>query len=294
MSQADRWTTLAALDWVREFLTRKGSDRPRLEAEHLLSYATSLSRTEVYAHFDRPLSPEERTVLRDAVARRGAGEPLQYIFGRAPFRYLELEVGEGVLIPRPETELLVDAVLPAVDAAIAERGEAIVVDACTGSGAIALAIATERPDARVIATELSSEALAWARRNVDALGMSDRIELLQGDLLDPIPPGFAGSIDVVVSNPPYIPTGDLAALPAEVARFEPTTALNGGEDGLALFERLAPAAAELLRTGGMFACELDEKRTASAAAECVQWYQRVRVVEDLVGRERFVVATKDS
>jgi len=294
MNQADRWTTLSALDWVRDFLTRKGSDRPRLEAEHLLSYATGLTRMEVYAHFDRPLSPDERSLLRDAVSRRGAGEPLQYVLGRAPFRYLELQVGPGALIPRPETELIVEQVLPIIDAAIAERGEAIVIDACTGSGAIALAIATERPATRVIATDISSEALAWARRNVQALGVGDRVELLEGDLLDPVPDMLRGSIDVVVSNPPYIPRADLSALPAEIADFEPVSALDGGDDGFALFDRLAPAAAELLRRGGVFACELDEKRTASAASKCVEWYERVRVVEDLVGRERFVVATKDS
>lgn len=294
MAASDVWTALAALDWVRGYLERQGSERPRLEAEHLLSHATGLTRTEVYAHFDRPLSQPERDVLRDAVVRRAAGEPLQYIFGRAPFRYLEVEVGPGVLIPRPETELLVDAVLPAIDAAIAARGEALVVDVGTGSGAVAIAIATERPAARVVATDLSPDALEWARRNVEAHGVGDRVTLVSGDLLEPLPAELVGRVDVVVSNPPYIPTDDLAALPREVAEFEPREALDGGDDGLALFDRLAPAAVTVLAPGGTFAAELDEKRTSTAAQKCVEWYQGCAVVEDLVGRERIVVATKDS
>lgn len=290
----DIWTSLAALDWVRGYLERKGIDRPRLEAEHLLAHATGLTRTDLYARFDRPLSADERATLRDAVARRGTGEPLQYVTGRAPFRYLDIAVGPGVLIPRPETELLVDLVLPAIDEAIASRGGATVVDVGAGSGAVAVAIATERPEARVIAVDISPEALAWAQRTIEEAGVGDRVTLLEGDLLAPLPTDLYGSVDVVVSNPPYIPTPDLATLESVVADFEPRLALDGGADGLAVFDRLAPAAADVLRPGGTFACELDEKRVSTAAEKCVQWYEGVRVVEDLVGRERCVVATRGS
>ncbi|HEY5541473.1 MAG TPA: peptide chain release factor N(5)-glutamine methyltransferase, partial [Coriobacteriia bacterium] len=132
------WTVKAALDWTRAYLAEKGDEQPRLSAEWLLSAATGLSRVELYAYHDRPLTPEERASLREGVKRRAAGEPLQYVTGEVAFRHIVVKVRPGVLIPRPETEVLVDAGLPAVDAAIAERGEALVADVCTGSGCVAL------------------------------------------------------------------------------------------------------------------------------------------------------------
>jgi release factor-specific protein-(glutamine-N5) methyltransferase len=285
------WTVAAALEWTSGYLGERGDEHPRRSAEWLLSAATGLSRVELYAFHDRPLTPEERTHLREGVKRRAAGEPLQYVTGEVAFRHLVLKVRPGVLIPRPETEVLVDAALPGVDAAIAARGSALVADLCTGSGCIALSIAQERPDARVLATDISPAAIAVAAENTERLGMLDRVDVLEGDLFASLPESAKGLLDLVVSNPPYIPSADVPDLPSEVAGFEPHLALDGGEDGLDFFRRIISAGREWLRPqGGSIAVELDERRVRQAAQEALQWYQDVRVVPDLTGRDRIVTA----
>lgn len=282
------WTVREALDWTRGYLESHGDERPRVSAEWLLSAATGLSRVETYAFGDRPLSLDERALLRDAVRRRAAGEPLQYVVGEVAFRHIVVRVEPGVLIPRPETEVLVDEALRGVDAAVAARGEARVLDLCTGSGCIAASIAFERPETVVFATDIDPVAVAVASANVDRLGLSGRVSVVESDLAAALSPSLAGTFDVVVSNPPYIPTRDLDSLPAEVARFEPRLALDGGPDGLSVFLRIAEDASSLLRPGGTLTCELDENRVCAAAEKCVEWYQEVRVVRDLVGRDRIV------
>ena len=282
------WTVRAALDWTIGYLAEKGDEHPRRSAEWLLSAATGLSRVELYAFFDRPLSPAERASLRESVRRRAAGEPLQYVTGEVAFRHVVLKVVPGVLIPRPETEALVDAVLSAVDAAIAEKGSAMVVDLCTGSGCVALAVASERPAARVTATDLSPLAVTVAAENAARLGMSDRIDVREGDLFAPLDEAMRARIDVIVANPPYVPSADLADLPFEVAGFEPHLALDGGPDGLAVFRRIAMEARRWLVPGGFLGVELDERRVRTAAEEALEWYEDVRVVSDLAGRDRIV------
>jgi release factor glutamine methyltransferase len=289
MSAEQVWTVSAALDWTRGYLADRGDEHPRLSAEWLLSAATGLSRVELYAYHDRPLSPEERATLRDGVKRRAAGEPLQYVTGEVAFRHLVLKVRPGVLIPRPETEVLVDAVLPVLDAAIEARGEAIAVDACTGSGCVALSIAQERPGARVTATDVSPTAVEVARENTQRLALAERVEVVECDLLGGIQEGLRGRVDLLVSNPPYVPSRDLGDLPREVGGFEPHLALDGGPDGLDVFRRLLGEAREWLRPGtGILAVELDERRVKDAALEAGTWYEDVRVVGDLAGRDRIV------
>ncbi len=284
------WTVKAALDWTKGYLAERGDEHPRLSAEWLLSAATGLSRVELYAYHDRPLADEERSRLREAVRRRATGEPLQYVTGEVAFRHIVVKVRPGVLIPRPETEVLVDAVLPAIDAAIAARGAALVADICTGSGCIALAIAQERPDARVSATDISPLAITVAEENAGRLGISDRVATTEGDLLGGLSDDLRGVLDVIVSNPPYIPSADVPDLPAEVAGFEPHLALDGGPDGLAIYRRILADAREWLRPGGLLGVELDESMVRIAAAEAEEWYQEVRVISDLTGRDRIVVA----
>ncbi|MGV8083196.1 MAG: peptide chain release factor N(5)-glutamine methyltransferase [Coriobacteriia bacterium] len=290
MAGDDVWTVKAALDWTRDFLAKKGDGSPRRSAEWLVSAATGLSRVEVYAFHDRPLSLEERARLREAVRRRGAGEPLQYVTGEVAFRHLVVKVRPGVLIPRPETEVLVDAALRAVDGAVASRGEALVADICTGSGCIALSVACERPSASVFATDISPDAVTLASENAERLGLAERVRVLGGDLLSELPAELLGCFDVVVSNPPYVPTPDLASLPAEVADFEPRLALDGGEDGLAIYRRILADARQWLRPGGLLAVELDVSRVKSAASEAGKWYEGVEIVSDLTGRDRIVTA----
>ncbi len=538
----ETWTARRALEWTSGYLERRGDENPRLAAEWLLSEACGLTRVQLYMDYDRPLSAEEREVLRGYVTRRGQGEPLQYIAGEAPFRYLTLKVRPGVLIPRPETEVLVsealaclppaapraaawnaeaaeqeaaavaalkeqlaelaavqggaartgdadgadadawyagnasaddpghvaaggsergggadggrasagglgrvgvgdprraggaaarcaDAVGPGhagtgdagragsgdsarmgdafdsdgaptegvdrvavaadsaarvtdvsretlvredvacgahatseitadpnidVDAAVAvaagsavqttdvsretsgleyspngnyapdgvsdvfrggasaddrpgasrgdaageaeesdSRGYFLVADVCTGSGCVACAIASERPDTRVIAVDIAPEAVALARENVQAAGVAETVRVLQGNLGDPVPERYLGRFDLVVSNPPYVPTDVLAGIPREVSDYEPTLALDGGADGLDLFRPLVAWAARALRPGGAFACELHEGHLDEAAALArAAGLEHTRVVADLAGRPRVLVARK--
>ncbi len=282
------WTCKDALDWTAEYLGRKGDEHPRRSAEWLLSAATGLSRVELYAFFDRPLSPEERATFRASIERRAAGEPLQYVTGEMPFRHLVLHVEPGVFIPRPETEVLVDAVLEA----IAAVGEPRVVDLCTGSGAIAVSVAHEHPEARVWASDVSEHAVGAARRNALYADAADRVQVFQGDLFAPIPEELAGHLAVVVSNPPYIPTADLPELPQEVLGFEPKTALDGGADGLDVARRIAAESLDWLAPGGFLAIEVDETRAGALAEEMRADYDGVAVRKDLTGRDRIVVGNK--
>ncbi len=288
MTRERVWTVKAALDWCVIYLAEKGDDNPRLSAEWLLSAATALSRVEIYAYHDRPLTPEERTLLRDAVRRRAAGEPLQYVTGEVAFRHLVVKIREGVLIPRPETEVLVEVALQE----ISERTAPLVADVCTGSGVIALSVAQEHEGARVWATDISPVAVEVAAENTERLAFGENVSVIEGDLLGGLPDDLRGRLDLVISNPPYIPTAALADLPAEVSGFEPRLALDGGEDGLAVFRRLAAQASEWLAPDGVLCVELDESRVRAAGDEALQWYVEVRVKKDLAGRDRVLVAAR--
>jgi release factor glutamine methyltransferase len=290
MAAEQVWSVKAALDWTTAFLAEKADEHPRRSAEWLLSAATGLSRVEIYAFHDRPLSAAERTTLREGVRRRAAGEPLQYVTGEVAFRHLVLKVRPGVLIPRPETEVLVDTALPDVRRAIQLRSSAKVADLCTGSGCIALSIASECPGASVFATDLSPTAIDVAAENAARLGLDDVVTPLVGDLFSALPDEALATLDVVISNPPYIPSADVPTLPAEIAGFEPHLALDGGPDGLEIYRRILSDAREWLRPGGLLAVELDERMVRKAAEEAVEWYEDVNVVSDLAGRDRIVSA----
>lgn len=274
------WTIGDTLAWCREYLAHHDDENPKLSAEWLLAAATELTRIELYMHFDRPLTMEERDVLRETLKRRGAGEPLQYISGEAAFRHIVVKTSRGVLIPRPETEVLVDVVLDGLAGADAP----CVLEVGCGTGCIACSLAKEA-GAQVLATDISPEAVACAQANVEMLGLEELVEVVECDCVAEI----AGSFDCLVSNPPYIPTAELAELPHEVAGFEPRLALDGGPDGLAFFDRLITEALPLVKDGGLFACELHETCLDEAArrlreAGCVD----VKVTKDLVGRDRIV------
>lgn len=348
------WTIKKALEWTEGYLADKGDENPRLSAQWLLSEACGLSRTQLFVNFDRPLSEDERGVLRDYVRRRGAGEPLQYITGEVAFRHINVKVRPGVLIPRPETEVLVSEVLAAlptpgprdvawnpeaaeqereavaaVKKALEEVGEVsplentesnevaegspvggdlgrpssagmdetrkslLVADLCTGSGCIACSLAYEHPDVRVIATDVAPEAVALAKENTEALGLADRVAVLQCSLGSGIGEKRMGTFDAVVSNPPYVPTAVMAGIPREVADFEPTLALDGGADGLDLFRPLAQWAARALKPGGVLACELYEGHMDAARAVAEQaGFVDVHIVDDLTGRPRVLVAKR--
>ena len=226
-------------------------------------------------------APDE-DALRAMVARRVAGEPLQYVIGWAPFGRLRLAVGPGVFVPRPETEGLADRAA----AFLRSRPEPrTAVDLCAGSGAIACFLAAEVPGARVLATELDPGALAWAGVNAERFG----VELLAGDLDEPLPAELAGRLDVLCANVPYVPTGAIATLPVDVRDHEPRLSLDGGPDGLDVFRRLAGRATHWLAPGGALFGEIGEDQAEAAAALlAAAGLAEVAIHQDLVGRDRIV------
>lgn len=307
MAAAEPWTIKRILDWTSGYLGRKGDEHPRLSAEWLLANVCGLSRVELYVNFDKPLEADELAAMHAAIERRAAGEPLQYVTGEMPFRHIVLRCEEGVLIPRPETEVLVDAALEGVDAAVGRRsaGEkgpdaalapVRVLEVGTGTGCIALSIASERPGTHVTATDLSPRAVALATRNREALGLEERVELVECDLASGVSPELMGTFSVLVSNPPYIPTAVLAnEVPTEVRDHEPALALDGGPDGLDVFRRLLELAPAALEPGGTLAVELFEGALDQAAelARAQGGWSLVEVREDLTHRPRVLVAVRE-
>jgi release factor glutamine methyltransferase len=287
---ADATPTVAAL--VAELtasLAAAGVAQPRAEARDLVAALLDVPRFWPTMHRDAPVEPSVREAAYRAAARRAAGAPFAYAAGRAAFRHLTLDVDERVLIPRQETEVLVDEVL----AAIGPAAGGVAVDVGTGSGAIALALASEGPFERVIATDVSLDALAVARRNAELCARALRcpVEFRAGSLLAPVRDVRARC---VVSNPPYIAFEEAAALPASVRDWEPALALFSGMDGMAAIAGIVRQAAEVLVPNGLLALEVDARR-ASLAAECAATdarYRDVRVRLDLAGRERFVLASR--
>lgn len=274
------WTIGDAMAWCREYLEHHDDENPKLSAEWLLAGATGLSRLELYMHFDRPLSMDERDILRESLKRRGAGEPLQYISGDAAFRHIVVKTSRGVLIPRPETEVLVDVVLDALNGIV----DAQVLEVGCGTGCISCSIAKEA-GAHVVATDISPEAIACATRNVEMLGLEDAVDIVECDCVA----GVEGLFGCLVSNPPYIPSSELSELPQEVIGFEPKLALDGGDDGLDFFRRLVSEALPLVNPGGFFACELHETCLGEAVKILEDaGFTEAKIVHDLAGKERIV------
>ncbi|MGI6754727.1 MAG: N5-glutamine methyltransferase family protein [Atopobiaceae bacterium] len=414
----DVWTVGKMLSWTCDYLTEKGDEHPRLSAEWLICDVLNISRVQVYMSFDRVFLPAELARMRTAVKRRAAGEPLQYVTGEMPFRHIVLKCERGVLIPRPETEILVEEALSGVDAARArnefwpltetfaqlptpavptpavpapavpaptalataasadapagdknleteapsvpvssfaaadtdedslapdpiiyvpgpeithgaahipgpgEQPEEVLLaqndgtDAASqdaadatlqeslgirvleigcGTGCIACSIASERPDAQVITTDLSPIAVSLARRNVQALALSERVRVVECNLVDGVDASLQHTFSVLVSNPPYIPTSEVPTLPHEVSDFEPHLALDGGPDGLDVFRKILALAPTYLVPGGLMCVELHET-TLDAAAQLAHeqgGWKEVRIVEDLTHRPRILVAVRE-
>lgn len=406
----ESWTVGRVLKWTQGYLQKKGDEHPRLSAEWLLNNVTGLSRVELYMHFDQLLSQQELASMHDAVVRRAKGEPLQYVTGEMPFRHIVLRCERGVLIPRPETEVLVDVALEGVDAAEArgdvytdaedcarhraamaaardkqtaeassatspvaepEReepaGRALssfvgdsshdatsaddtteehidpivhvagpeqshpyeyvpgpednsqgageresasadqakeqrdpipagprVLEIGCGTGCIALSIASERPGTSVVATDLSPQAVSLARRNREALELTNSVRVIRCDLATGVAPELMGTFAVLVSNPPYIPSAVIPTLPEEVVGFEPGLALDGGADGLDVFRRILEIAPSALAPHGMLCSELFETNVGTAAelTRAQGGWQSVEVREDLTHRPRVLVAIR--
>ena len=268
-------TLAEVLRGAADYLAAKGVDTPRVDAEWLLAHALGLSRIELYTQHDRPLTEAERAHARALVQRRGAREPLACVLGDWDFRRLTLKTDARALVPRPETEIVVERCLALLEGVEAPR----VVDVGTGTGAIALALKDERPDAEVVATDVSVDALALAGENAAANGLD--VELVHGDLLD----GLEGPFALVVSNPPYVDAAELPALPPEVRDFEPVEALvDRGQTA-----RLVDDARRVL--DGALVLEVHEDRAQEVLGDVLRsGYTEGRVRRDLAGRERVVEA----
>lgn len=289
MSDPETWTIRRVLSWTAQHFEKREIDAPRLTAEILLSHVLGENRVKLYVDLDRPLVKEELTAFRALIERRSQREPTQYLTGCKEFYNRRFAVDPTVLIPRPETEELVEAVLHELP----RDTPAWVADLCTGSGCIAITLAAERPLLRAHATDLSPQARAMAQRNADALGVADRLETLQGDLLGPLRERMPeGGYDLVVSNPPYVASHEIGGLSAEV-RNEPVAALDGGPEGMDFLRRIADETLPFLRPGGLLALELGEKQgTAVRAALEQAGFSQVRIEKDLGKLDRFAYGRK--
>ncbi len=279
------WTVLELLRWTTDYLRGKGIESARLDAELLLAHALGTDRLRLYLDFDKPIAAPERAPFRALVKRRAEERvPVAYLTGVREFWSLPLAVTPDVLVPRPETETLVEAVLGALPDVEAELSA---FDLGTGSGAIALALAHERPKLRVTASDLSPAALAVAEANASALGLASRVRLVQGDGFAPVE---GERFDAVVSNPPYLASNQAAGLAPEL-RHEPAQALFAGPDGAALLHRIASEATDFLLPGGLLALELSPDQ----AEELTQFlvgcgYEGVELHRDLAGSFRVATA----
>jgi release factor glutamine methyltransferase len=261
-----------------DHLTTTGSETPRLDAELLLAKALGLQRIELYMHLDRPLTEDDLAAARELVGRRARHEPVQYVVGEWGFRRLVLGVDRRALIPRPETEIVVERCLALLDG----RPDPAVLDVGTGSGAIALAVAQEHPGARVTGIDVSEDALALARENATRTGLD--VELRHHDLFDGLP---EGPWDLVVSNPPYVEPEDIETLQPEVRDWEPRIALVAP----GATEAVARAATEALRPGGWIVLEIPENRAQTLADLLGKLgYEELRISPDMAGKDRVIEA----
>ena len=301
------WTIQKLIDWTTQFFINNNIQNPRLDTEVLLSSSLKLDRLGLYLNYDKPLTEEELSSFKKLIKRRAKREPLQYITGVQEFWSLDFNVAPGVLIPRSETELLVEEVLKELGSERSVTGDkpkqgrektaAIkdnslhILDLCTGCGCIAVALVTELPGSTVYAIDNSEVALNIARQNSEKHDVKDRITFLTGDLFQPLK-NLEGTFDFIVSNPPYIKRCDLEGLEPEVNAFEPVTALDGGEDGLHVIKPIIDEAPKYLNSNGRLLLEIafDEAPDVQAHIGKSGCYTSSTVIKDLSGNDRVVKA----
>lgn len=296
-SAAETWTTRRLLHWTTEFFTRKSLDSPRLCAELLLAHVIGCERMRLYMETERPAAPEELKTLRGLVERAGRHEPVQYLLGEAWFYTRPFAVTPAVLIPRPATERIVEEVLQTARAGAQQETAMTVIDIGTGSGILAVTLAAVLPAARIIATDICAEALAVARGNAARHGVTDRIEFVEGSLLEPLadrrPPVRA---DVLVSNPPYISDSEWDDVAPNVRDYEPALALRAGADGLDILRPLIAEAHHFIRPGGRLLLEIaaSQEAAVNSLAAVNPALSSVRVLKDYEDLPRVLSATTES
>lgn len=286
------WTVQRLLNWTVEYLAKKGVDSPRLSAELLLGAVLGMKRIELYTRFDEVVGEEQRGRLRELVNRAGEHEPVGYLVGRIEFYSLEFEISRDCMIPRPETELLVER---AIEFLRGRDGEQEICDLCTGCGCIAVAIARNVAFCRIIATDISDAALETASRNVAKHGAGQRVRLLQGDLFDAIVPELdVRRFDLVVCNPPYVSAGEIEMLEKGVRDYEPREAIYGGADGLDAYRRIIGRVGDFLKADGVLMLEIGyaQGQAVSALLEQSGLFEEIRIEKDLSNNDRIATAKK--
>lgn len=290
------WTVRRLLEWTAGYFQKKNVDSPRLSAELLLAHVLNYPRIKLYTDYDRVIGEPMLTRFRELVQRAGEQEPIGYLTGKAHFFNLEFDVGPGVLIPRPDTETLVES---AISYARNTTGLETprVLDLCTGSGCIAAALAKNLPSAQVIAVDKSEKAAAVARVNVEKLGLADRVTVAVGDLYQPLEAMVdVRPFDFITANPPYIPTEQIAKLDRNVKDYEPVEALDGGLDGLMIHRRILHEGLDRLEPGGRVFLEIafDQGEAAIEMARQVAGYEDWRILKDYGGNDRVLTVRRTS
>lgn len=290
MSAADTQKTLGwILDASAAFLQKRGTESPRLATEHLAARLLQCRRLELQLKLGNPLPDKLIEAMRRGVMRVGAGEPIQYVIGQWDFRGLTLKTDKRALVPRPETEQLVQLLLDCESLRAVKQPR--IIDYGTGTGCIALSVAAERPAARVIGLDISDEALELAKENADALKLSDRVSFINPETVDLADVLEPGSIDAVISNPPYIPTGSYYRLADTVKNFEPRRALDGGPDGMAITRHIIEECTMLLASGGCLFLEIsaeDDQAHALGRYLSEVGFDNIQAHRDMNGKERFL------
>jgi len=288
------WTVERLIVWTRGFFERKGIESPRLCAELLMAHVLHCTRIELYTNYQKPVDDPHLSTLRALVQRAGEDEPIAYLTGRAHFFNLELIVTPDVLIPRPDTETLVEQVLKLCRNVMGFEAPRVL-DLCTGTSCVALAIAAHHKTAQLIATDISAPALGVAKQNVDKHALSDRVTLLHGDLFEALN-GFvdASPFDIITANPPYIASQQMQSLPRNVRDYEPHVALDGGADGLAPHRRILAGASDRLRAGGRVFLEIafDQHDAAIAMIQQFPAFIDATVARDHAGQPRVLSAVR--
>jgi release factor glutamine methyltransferase len=278
------WTLQRLISWGTSHFRQKGIDSPRLTIEELVGHVLSMSRLQIYMDLQRPLEAGELARLRALVEQRDARIPLQHLLGTSEFRGRSFKIDRRALIPRPETELLVEACLEGSP----PSDQALALELGTGSGIIAISLLAERPALRMVAVELSAEAAALARENAARLGVTDRLDLREGDLFAPLRSNER--FDLIVSNPPYVASATIATLEPEVRDHDPRLALDGGERGLDVIERIATQATKWLIPGGSLALEIGDDQGAEVKALLEgAGFEDVRIGKDYAGLDRLAL-----
>ncbi|HTV42526.1 MAG TPA: peptide chain release factor N(5)-glutamine methyltransferase [Candidatus Sulfotelmatobacter sp.] len=281
-------TVLETIQKSAEFLTKRGVESPRLQAELLCAHLLKMPRMKLYLNFERPLTSQETEIIRQWIKRRGQREPLQHIIGSISFCGFEIAVDRRALVPRPETEILAELGWSFLSSLTAKPSTAL--DVGTGTGCIAIAIAAKCPDARIMATDLSTDALALAGENAAKNNVAGRIEFFHGNAFAALPPG--SQFDLIISNPPYISTAEIETLQPEVRDFDPRAALDGGADGLDFYRLFAAQAKLLLKPGGKMMLEFGDGQAAAIQNIFEQQNWIVEAIkDDYSQRARILIAS---